>query len=101
MDRIDQYRKLVLALLQSYVEERPVAEDIETQLVTDTDHDHYQLVNVGWLNGHRIYGCVLHIDLKGDKGRPQHLAQHPRRLGGHPAELAERGQGERVGAAAP
>mgnify|MGYP001078534315 CR=1 FL=1 len=72
MDRIDQYRKLVLALLQSYVEERPVAEDIETQLVTDTDHDHYQLVNVGWLNGHRIYGCVLHIDLKGDKVWIQH-----------------------------
>ena len=50
MDRIEQYRQLVQTLLQRYGKERPVAEDVETQLVADTENDHYQLVNVGWLN---------------------------------------------------
>ncbi len=59
-------------MLQRYGKERPVAEDVETQLVTDTEHDHYQLVNVGWLNNRRIYGCILHIDLKDDKVWVQH-----------------------------
>jgi len=42
------------------------------QLVIDTEHDHYQLVNVGWLNKRRIYGCILHIDIKDDKIWIQH-----------------------------
>jgi hypothetical protein len=72
MDRIKQYRELVQGLLQQYLAQRPQAEDIETQLIADTERDHYQLVNVGWLNGRRVYGCVLHIDLKDDKVWIQH-----------------------------
>ena len=41
-------------------------------MVADTTHDHYQLVNVGWVNKRRVYGCILHIDIKGDKVWIQH-----------------------------
>lgn len=41
--------------------------EIETQLVFDTKHHHYQLVNVGWKNQRRVYGCFLHIDIKDGK----------------------------------
>jgi hypothetical protein len=38
--------------------------EIEMELVFDTERDHYQIVDVGWQQGRRVYGCVLHIDIK-------------------------------------
>lgn len=49
-----------------------VEKDIEIKMVFDTECDHYQLVNVGWQNGRRVYGCVLHIDIKDGKLWIQH-----------------------------
>jgi hypothetical protein len=72
MGRVAAYREKVQALLRQYFEERPQTEEVETQLVCDLDHDHYQLINVGWVNKRRIYGCVLHIDIKDDKVWIQH-----------------------------
>jgi hypothetical protein len=72
MAQVDTYRAQVQTLLKQYLEERPAADDVEMQLVVDTKHDHYQLVNVGWLNKRRIYGCILHIDIKDDKIWIQH-----------------------------
>ncbi|MBT9317491.1 XisI protein [Leptothoe spongobia] len=47
--------------------------DFETQIIFDTKRDHYQLVHVGWKpNGHRNYGCVLHLDIKDGKIWIQH-----------------------------
>jgi hypothetical protein len=41
-------------------------------LIVDPEGNHYQLVNVGWLNNRRVYGCILHIDIKGEKIWIQH-----------------------------
>lgn len=27
----------------------------------------YQVVNEGWENPRRVYGCLIHVDLKGEK----------------------------------
>jgi hypothetical protein len=41
---------------------------VEGQLIFDTERDHYQLMNVGWQQGiHRVYGTVIHIDIKDGK----------------------------------
>jgi hypothetical protein len=72
MAPVETYRTQVQDLLKQYVEQRPLYDEVETQLVVDTIHDHYQLVNVGWVNKRRVYGCVLHIDIKDDKVWIQH-----------------------------
>ena len=41
--------------------------NIEVQTIFDTTHDHYQLVYAGWDNTHRVYGCIIHIDIKDNK----------------------------------
>lgn len=28
---------------------------------------HYQVVSIGWENGYRMYGCLIHADLKDGK----------------------------------
>ena len=40
---------------------------IPVETVFDTERQHYLLVQVGWANGHWIYGCIIHIDIINDK----------------------------------
>ncbi len=42
------------------------------ELVFDRWHDRYLLVEAGWENGHRIYGTLLHVDIKDGKLWIQH-----------------------------
>ncbi|PZO08605.1 MAG: XisI protein [Leptolyngbya foveolarum] len=72
MATLEQYRKNIQTLLQSYATYSQGEQDIDTQLVLDTTRDHYQLVNVGWQNERRIYGCIIHIDIKDGKIWIQH-----------------------------
>ena len=65
MATVEKYRQLVKELLEARVWTRP---DVETQTIFDTERDHYQLVNVGWRkDSHRVYGTVIHIDIKDGK----------------------------------
>ncbi|MDZ8183708.1 MAG: element excision factor XisI family protein [Nostoc sp. ChiSLP02] len=46
--------------------------NVESQLVFDTEHDHYQLIDIGWKKMARIYNCFIHIDIKDSKIWIQH-----------------------------
>ena len=72
MDKIEQYREVVQKLLQEYVKLSRDNSGIETELICDTIRDHYQIVHVGWLGERRIYGCILHLDIKDGKIWLQH-----------------------------
>lgn len=54
MGTVEKYRKQIQKLLTGYKTPPFLKEGVETQLVVDTQHDHYQLVNVGWDNGQRV-----------------------------------------------
>ena len=69
MDTLEYYRNAIKELLTRFSRS---SEEIESQILFDTEHDHYQLTQVGWKNKHRIYGCVLHLDIKGGKIWIQH-----------------------------
>ena len=72
MDKLIQYRQIVQQLLQGYAAIGNPDPEVETQIVFDTERDHYQLMNVGWKNRRRVYGCFLHIDIKDGKVWLQH-----------------------------
>lgn len=64
---LEQYRSLIQAYLREYVS-TPIANgEIESYTVFDTQQDHYQVMNVGWDGHRRVYGCVLHLDIRGGK----------------------------------
>ncbi|MCW1967086.1 MAG: XisI protein [Anaerolineae bacterium] len=75
MDKITTYRQYVQDILKKYQalgDGSPVSE-VETQLVFDKEHDHYQLVNIGWRQGkYRTYGCIVHVDIRDGKVWMQH-----------------------------
>ncbi|MEH2276984.1 MAG: XisI protein [Nostoc sp.] len=72
MDKLTEYEKIIQQLLEEYAAIASQDSEIETQLIFDTEHHHYQLVNVGWKNQRRVYGCFLHIDIKDGKVWLQH-----------------------------
>lgn len=61
------YRMVIKQLLTDYAAYKPSYGDIEVQTLFDSEHDHYQVLAIGWYNKQRIYGCSMHLDLKQGK----------------------------------
>jgi hypothetical protein len=102
MDRTGAYRSIVRKVIEEYAGYNPSHGQIETEAVVDREHDHYEVMHVGWDGARRVYGCVVHIDIRGGKvwvqydGTSSPVAEEllaagiPREdivLGFHPAEV--------------
>jgi len=57
------YRETLEEILLEYTEIPYAIGDITTEAVFDRDKDRYLLVNVGWDQGKRIHGSLVHIDI--------------------------------------
>ncbi len=67
MDSLKHYQEAVQKVITDYGTSGSYAGEMDRELIFDTVRNHYQLVNVGWQGERRIYGCVLHIDIKDGK----------------------------------
>ena len=67
MEKLESYRTCIKQLLTDYASLSLSDGEAETELVFDTERDHYQVVHTGWKNRKPMYGCVLHLDIKGEK----------------------------------
>lgn len=72
MADVNCYRQLVHELLQEYSNIVANHETVEAEAIFDLQRDRYQVVHVGWSNKRRVYGCVLHLDIKDGKIWIQH-----------------------------
>ena len=67
MDTLESYRQIIQSVLTDYAA-IPIANGkIDCYMVLDTKQDHYMVMNVGWDGHRRVYGCVLHLDIKEGK----------------------------------
>jgi hypothetical protein len=87
MEKLTHYRQLIQELLTTHSEIDFGNPELESELVFDTPRDRYQLVQVGWFDEQRIYGCILHLDICNDKI----WIQHDGTEGGIALELIDRG----------
>ncbi|NEQ99360.1 MAG: XisI protein [Cyanothece sp. SIO2G6] len=72
---VEQYRQYIRQLLTERAQRPSIHNnyvEYEVQTVFDTEHDHYQLLYVGWRGAKRDFGCVLHLDIKAGKIWIQH-----------------------------
>ncbi|WP_009632938.1 XisI protein [Synechocystis sp. PCC 7509] len=73
MDKLDLYRQLIQQCLEKRAKLRSKNDPVESQTIFDPQSDRYVLINVGWKNSNtRIYGCVLHVDIRDGKIWVQH-----------------------------
>ena len=63
MEKIDRYRHCIKEVIDRH-SSHPAYGDAEMQQIFDTEHDHYQLVHTGWYETERLYGCILHLDIR-------------------------------------
>jgi XisI protein len=67
MDRVERYREIVRRLIEEYASYKPSHGRIETEAIVDREHDHYEVMHVGWDGVRRVHGSVVHIDIIGGK----------------------------------
>ncbi len=67
MDSVPHYREIVCRLIEAYAGYKTVYGDIRTEAVVDREHDHYEVMQVGWDGGRRVHGSIIHIDIRGGK----------------------------------
>jgi hypothetical protein len=66
MDRLNYYRQCIRNFLNQY-SQLWLEENIENQVILDSEHDHYLLLKAGWEGEQRIYYPVFHFDIKEGK----------------------------------
>lgn len=72
---VEQYRQYIRHLLSERAQRSSMSkngQEYEVQTIFDAEHDHYQLLYVGWRGDKRDFGCILHLDIKGGKILIQH-----------------------------
>jgi XisI protein len=69
MVELKEYRQIAQDLLieiRGYTDSSNTS-GIEEQVVFDTEHDRYLLIDVGWNQKEYVYGTLVHIDIKNGK----------------------------------
>lgn len=87
MEKIEKYSQIIQDILLEHASYKSINEDVEPQIVFDRERNHYQLIHVGWSNKKRVYGCVIHLDIKDGKI----WIQHDGTEGGVASELVDQG----------
>jgi hypothetical protein len=60
-------RNIVKRILREYAEIRPAYGQIETETIFDDESGHYEVIRLGWEGQRRVHGCLLHVDVRGEK----------------------------------
>jgi XisI protein len=61
MDKLQQYRQIIQQVLNEQAHPYCHSNDVETEIICDTEHDHYQLTYIGREEQKRIFN--LHFAL--------------------------------------
>jgi hypothetical protein len=72
MDQVNRYREILRQIVTKYASWGGNRTDIRSEAVIDTDHDHYEVMSVGWQGRHRVHGSVVHLDIINGKVWIQH-----------------------------
>ncbi|NJL61076.1 MAG: XisI protein [Methylacidiphilales bacterium] len=67
MAKLEEYREKVKQILIQYSQYKPSYGDVEVEQIFDVERDRYQIISVGWNQQKRIYGCMMHFDIKDEK----------------------------------
>lgn len=67
MGELSRYRTIIEEAVQAYAQVPYAYGDIQSKVALDRKNDQYLLVNVGWDNGLRVHGCLIHIEIIDEK----------------------------------
>jgi len=64
MDKVDQYRQIIIDTLSPFANRHYDNVDVTNELVFDRENDRYLVMSAGWEgNERRIHFCLIHLDI--------------------------------------
>lgn len=66
-NKLTFYRQVICDFLQEQAQVIPIGGMIEAETLFDSQNDRYLLLHLGWNNQQRIYGVVIHLELRDGK----------------------------------
>lgn len=69
-NKVKNYQRIISETLKRYAalpSEGNVEDELEDQLILDTERNHFQILTIGWENGKRVYYPIFHLDIKNGK----------------------------------
>lgn len=64
---IERYREIIESIIEKHSSCGSDDREVETEIAFDIKRDRYLMFHVGWRGERRVYGCVIHIDIKEGK----------------------------------
>jgi len=72
MVEVSQYPVLIKKIIDDYAAIPSAVGEIETEVIFDQAQGHFELMRSGWIDGRRVHGALIHVDIRGDKIWIQH-----------------------------
>ena len=67
MDKLTHYKSVLRETILKYASYKPSVGEVEVEAVIDEEKGHYELMSTGWVNGNRVHGSVIHLDIRKGK----------------------------------
>jgi hypothetical protein len=67
MDRLDSYREIIRAVLESYVNITYANIDLKNRQIFDRETDRYIILSEGWQKQHHLHSCLIHVEIINNK----------------------------------
>ncbi len=67
MDRLNKIHHIIEKILREYAALPYTYDDLKHQLIISSDRHHYLLMTIGWENGIKVHGCLVHLEIIGNK----------------------------------
>lgn len=68
MEKLTQYQSILSEFVEEFARAPfSVQHQLENQAITDTIHNHFQVITLGWDKGKFVFDIVLHFDIKDGK----------------------------------
>lgn len=67
MDKLERHRAIIRKVIEDYASCKMSHGQIETEAIMDDAKGHYEVMHTGWDGERRVHGCVIHLDIRGDK----------------------------------
>ena len=64
---LDQWRETLLKIFKYYADLPYRYGDVTTHMIISGDRNHFMLVHEGWENHRRVYGTIVHAEIRNDK----------------------------------
>lgn len=67
MDTVREYREIIKRVIEEYYRIPYSYGELSRKFIIDKDENNFVLLTIGWQNDKRVHGCLIHVEIVGDK----------------------------------